>query len=265
MKILYGASNRAGANLQLDSFLKNCSQDVRIATYVNDLITYSDWTLNAIKKYDDIIAEIADWGPDLVISDFELITAQIAEILNIELWYCSPLLLWFAFSWKDINFNYYNYRDYVWTALPEAQRYLVYSPFGDIKNPIELREKFEWITPYKHSITSNFIDINGTNLDQQRFNLWGEAYGFYFSTGETNVIASLFYEEKHGFIISNVQNHESIINGPLLEYYNLGIDVGNAEKDLAYFGRYLEQIKDFKPNKNYLDFKNYLYLHELVE
>ena len=126
MKILYGAGNTSGANLQLSRFLQHSSHEVKIAAYVRNhrYLDYINWSLDALqinngyqqKKVNELFGhtgvppisyyeasemldDLAEWNPDLVISDAELITAHIAETFEVPLWICSPLCLATGTEW----------------------------------------------------------------------------------------------------------------------------------------------------------------------
>lgn len=261
MKILYGADNRLGANLQLQSLLNNCKHEIKFAAYFTDLLEYIDWTLNAVKTYDDIIGEIVDWGPDLVISDFEPITAKIASVLGIELWYCSPVLLGYALELPPWVAKYK--KADVWSEMPGANRYLIYSPFGDIKGMPKL-DKYEWVRPYNYNITKNFIDTEENSLNKIKLNSWGQVNEFYITFGETNVIAPLIYDSQKIIVFGDASNPESIFNGYLVDKLGLGVNIGNIRKEPHKLKDYLEYNKNFKL-QDMLNIKNHLKLNEMFE
>jgi uncharacterized protein (TIGR00661 family) len=185
MKILYAAGNRNGADLSLYRFLQHNSYEIKIAAYshANNLLTHFDWTLDSLNhKYSEtstknheifghkkvppvnsvelekLIVDIDNFGPDLIINDFEPITAHMAESFGIPLWYCSPIHLVDGMHWLPGQKKYHSLMETVrryLPRLPEAERVLVYSPFGDLKNPPKLKQGYEWVSPYHISANDN--------------------------------------------------------------------------------------------------------------
>jgi len=183
MKILYSAGNRVGAGLQLYEFLKSTNHEVKVAAYSksSQLLTHIDWTLDALfhkysicdrvkltelfgtyniplsgtKEAQILISDIDDYAPDLVICDGEGLVANIAKSMGIKLWYCSPLHLLDGIKWERNQRRYLSSlegtRKFLY-KLPIADRTLVYSPFGDVHMRPILKEGYEWVRPYYHSI-----------------------------------------------------------------------------------------------------------------
>ena len=183
LKIVYGAGNRTGSDSQLLRFLDNVNKnyEIKIAAYLksSESLPHIDWTLDAlhykpsnsykIKKLFGhsgpgflnaenaklLINDIAEFGPDLIISDGEYITANVAKTLSVRLWYCSPLHLFDGIIWERNQIRYAallsKLRPFL-RALPEADKIFVYSPFGDIKFRPTLRDGYEWIKPYYRNV-----------------------------------------------------------------------------------------------------------------
>jgi len=182
MKILYSAGNRVGANSQLCRFLTNLSPEhtVRVAAYVKSShsLPHIDWTLDALHhnvipksqafelkglfghagvplvNLDNVtifLVEIADFKPDIVICDMEPIAAHIAQAIEAELWYCSPIHLLDGVEWDRGQLRYLSKldqtRDHL-AKLPEPTKRFVYSPFGDVAFRPILKEGYEWVPPY---------------------------------------------------------------------------------------------------------------------
>lgn len=179
MKILYGASKRYGAALQLDYFLSKTSHEIKVASYyeMSQSISHIDWLLDAVyttnrrdlsdvedifgykgiplvrldnitKFIDDVIA----WEPDLFISDGEPITAHIAKLLNIDLIYSSSIYLLDGIVWHRGQFRYLNLLEKVSSSIkghPRGISKLIVSPFGVLAKQPRLKNKyFRWVVPY---------------------------------------------------------------------------------------------------------------------
>ena len=182
MKILYSAGDRIGADIALKRFLEDCPYEVRVAAYIRSSgsMDHIDWTLDALtNKYRKwalrdlkalfgrrvppmdiggvklLIKEIEEWGPDLVICDYEPIVSNIASLLGKRLWYCSPVHLLDGISWKYGDMRYYSKLDKakkVLERLPIGDRTFIYSPFGDIFGGPTIKEGYEWIRPYYYNV-----------------------------------------------------------------------------------------------------------------
>lgn len=177
LKILYATSNNSGAKIQLARFMK-AMQDkpyiVKVAAYQKSSPKINiDWTLNCLLNIykPDLISldndnfaiyldQVKYFAPDLIISDLEYFTSQVANILNTTLWQCSSSMLNFALSHEEkYNLGAFKHYSYVLNKHPlHTQRTVnlidnsncnfVYSHLGDIENSPKLKEQFEWIRPY---------------------------------------------------------------------------------------------------------------------
>lgn len=206
MRILYSASNRIGSNVQLQRFLTNLSEKhtVRISAYMksSSSLKHIDWTLDSLhykqipkkrsREIQDIfghkgvplvnkenlnifLSEVDVFDPDIIISDGESLSAHIAKALGIRLWYCSPLHMIDGIDWDKGQLRYQslleNTRKFLY-KLPEAEKILVYSPFGDASFRPILKTGYEWVVPY-HIETDNVKEIKNKSLfvinDFERF------------------------------------------------------------------------------------------------
>ena len=296
MKILYGAGNRPGANLQLKRFLGHCNLDIRCAAYFHgsDLLECVDWTLDALQSnnsYDKgklnslfgyegaphidynhaqiLLEEVYAWKPDLVISDAEPITAHIAKALELRLWYCSPLLLINGIEWerKQHKYSFAIKKMYkTLQTLPQAERKLVYSPFCDISMRPRLKDGFEWCKPY--SETESFGKIN--TMSPQRVE--NDCFKYIqqnlknnqvLTTGETSFVADAIYSGYNIAVAPAISDPESLTNASLCEYYFLGSDLGEIETSIEYaqhqFDRFLT-----RPFTNALSIQDWKCLHEIL-
>lgn len=187
MKIIYSAGNRIGANSQLERIVSNLNNyEVKIAAYLksSSSMNHIDWTLDSLhnnilskKELNKLwslfghknvpclnlentrilLLEVAEFKPDLIISDGEPIIAHIAKSLGIKLWYCSPIHLLDGIEWERGQFRYSallaNTKSWL-KQFPKADKTFIYSPFGDIKFRPFIKEHYEWITPYHYKANS---------------------------------------------------------------------------------------------------------------
>lgn len=223
--------------------------DIRIAAYYRNskYIKSIDWCLDALavrceKNYfkdkygrvgppvdhslaDMIINDLLEWGPELVISDCEFFTAMVAQVLEIPLWYCSPMLqlIGFEHDRKALTTNIMeSYKHYL-GLLPKGDAYFVYSPLCDISARPVLKSGYEWVRPYV-SAASEFTteNINISNIQR----LIPE--NSLVTTGETSFVSDCLYTKKHLFISPNPLEIEQVINAQLLQWYGVATNIGRS-------------------------------------
>lgn len=245
MRILYGAGNRVGANSQLYRFLKALGKEhtVSVAAWAGSSYLYShlNWTLEALnnnivaikkRKIIDtvfghtgaprlnvdnlkvLLKEVEDFEPDLVISDCDLITANVAKSLDVKLWYCSPVHLLNGMVWEKDQLRYKTSmimaRKTI-NKLPTPNRILVYSPFGDIKLRPELKLGFEWVRPYYIENKTNKDGCIAIVNDSKRFPILTKILNGIFSNIN---LFSPFKEEfsnLNTYLISDEQKYNNIL------------------------------------------------------
>lgn len=186
-KIVYACGNRNGANSQLYRFLKdNNHHEIKVAAYLrsSQFLNHIDWTLDAlnhpyirnnrselkqilskdnvpsvgVEELFILMEEINAFEPDLVICDFEPIVSNIASSLGLRLWYCSPVHLYDGVQWQYGQLRYNGLlakTKQTLLRLPEPEKKLVYSPFGDLSFGPSLKDGFEWVRPYYISDNKN--------------------------------------------------------------------------------------------------------------
>lgn len=248
MKILFGAGNNIGSNIMLSRFLQHAQgHEIRIAAYYrNSQYLHSiDWCLDPIlvrkhKNYfknkhgiigpsvdhdlaDMIIDDLLEWGPELVISDCEFFTAMIAKVLEIPLWYCSPMLqiIGIDHQYKTLSIDT-TIKSYL-KMLPIGDAYLVYSPLCDIAARPILKQGFEWIRPYVSDLKEvTTEDINISNLQKLI------PSNSLVTTGETSFVSDCLYTGKQLFISPNTLEVEQLINAQLLQWYGMAINIGRS-------------------------------------
>jgi len=307
MKIIYSAGNRIGASVQLERFLDHIDKtkhQVKTAAYLkssHSLYTI-DWTLNAIHKkppkdlvkifdiystrykqdiVNQLLNDVADFNPDLIICDNEHILAKIADEMNIPLWYCSPMLLSEGIEWdsrKKINYSYFVNLDLVnkFQIFPIAKKYLIYSPLCDFKKRPNFRTsrdddwnpicKYNWVRPYFYKPNSN-ISINeksrleSLNKILKRINL----NDYYFTDGTTDSISDAIYSKKKIIISPSIKNKESLLNAIILDRYKIAVDVAQVELMNEFSLEEIENSFNVKLNKIQLFDSKTLQLHEMID
>ena len=180
MRILYSAGKRVGADLLLSRFLNvyHSNYEVRVAAYEisSQSIDHIDWTLDAVyNKFTgadrvklskllkckdlpmmgynqaiQLMRDIDEYAPDLVICDYEPIVSNMAAVLGFELWYCSPVHLLDGLVWKSGQLRYTGLLEVTrknLSKLPRASRTFVCSPFALVKGLV-LKEGYEWLLPH---------------------------------------------------------------------------------------------------------------------
>ena len=162
-----------------------------------------------------IITDISDWNPDLIISDCEIISAKLAKLLEIPLWYCSPILQFVGWDHdrgegKTPN-SYFN-------KLPKADRNFIYSPLCDIEDRPILKEGYEWCRPYYQD--PEIITTEDISLIEKA------AKDNLVTTGETSFVADCIYSEWPFFISPNPNNIEQMINARICDYRKIATNLG---------------------------------------
>lgn len=320
LKILYGAGNSINSKIQLMRFIqsiKNKPYQLKIAAYnisTGDLNI--DWTLDCLlnickptllstdsENFQIYFEQIKNFAPDLIISDLEYFTSYAGHLLDIPVWQCSSILINFALANKyNIglfkNYSYVLNRDFAYNQrminiIDNSAFNLVYSHFGDVVAPPELKENFSWITPYysigkisppcQHRIVAGSFDNSKkiisaikTQPDCVLFSEYPyENYGeikmkylydtneyfcnlrncdFFFCSGYQSFLSDAFYNEKHSIIMPSLLDSNSLINSIITEKLGLG--------SIVYDTLHLEDMTftSFQPITDYQ-----LFLHEKIE
>lgn len=320
MKIIYSIGNRIGAGEFLYRFLQHADPNwqIKIAGYSNSAskIKNIDWTLDSLNYDEEALVygyknrnwvtqseilikklknDIINWAPELIICDFEPVVANIANSLDIPLWYCSPLHL--SDGIKKINSNrsvfHKTFKSLeVIRKFPIANRTLIYSYLGNIVNGPEIKPGFEWVSPYylksSNINKTNIISIADnkraiklgrllislkndisffSNLDFNFKYIKNEKYedvlgteGLYFTDGATDMLADAIYNNKNIIISPTCNDIESSLNAFFIP--NIGINVGQVELMKKYAKDYINI--DFKSNYK-LNNINYPKLDELIK
>jgi uncharacterized protein (TIGR00661 family) len=273
LKILYAAQNNENAKIALARFTHAMDGKpfiVKVAAYKKSSPKgiNIDWTLDAllnIFKPDVISAEsdafntyydqVKYYNPDLVISDLEYFTSQVANLLNITLWQCSSSLLNFAVEQKyNVGlFTKYSYLMNKNNAL-RTQRQInildnsnynfVYSHFGDTANPPTLKENYDWIRPY-HTVGKDSVpcshNIVATTLNNNR-----KILSLLKKQGDSVVFTEHPYEQQSGLWLKDIKNQEEYFCN--LKNCNLFVCEGQTSflADAFYNGKYSLTLTNFQ-------------------
>lgn len=321
MKILYAASNNQNAKIQLSRFLNAVGDkhQIKIAAYKKSSPkgVNIDWTLDALLNIyrPDLLSlhndnlniyheQVKSFDPDVVISDLEYFTSYVANDLNVTQVQCSSSMINFALE-KKYNlklFKYYAHslnRDTMHTqrivnVLENSNCNFVYSHFGDMDVPPELKEGFEWVRPY-HQVAKDYIPcqhfitagLSGShkrvldvlkkypdsvvfmedcheehaNLLVKDIRIVDEYYcnlknsAIFVCQGQASFLADAFYNGKFSLIYPDYEDAESITHSHLADYLGSGHVISNSD-DMSPF-------EDYKVIPRYSE--SLKYLHERIE
>jgi len=242
LKILYAASSRAGAKLQLFRFLHNIQGydiEIKIAGY-RKLGIYLDWTLDALNDilHPDLISidneifeiyhqQIKAFNPDLIISDLEPYTSYAGQQLDITTWQVSPLLFRIGREKPSMSYmnNYATLFDFLQHDLYKniiinSNKRFVYSYIGDLPNSPKLSEGYEWIRPY-HCIGAKSIPCQHNlvaalhKTDKRLKSLLGMEDTVVFADSSLNIASKSIYDmAEYG---CNVKNAKRFISQGLTD------------------------------------------------
>lgn len=199
MRILYAASNNENAKIQLARFIgamEGSPHSIKVAAYKKSSPNINiDWTLDCLQNMfkpehvtldnDNFVTyfnQVKYYNPDLIISDMEYYTSEIANTLGTALWQCSSSMINFALT-NEYKYNLGIFKRYafLFNRNPlHSQRMIniqdnsnnnyVYSHFGDCQEPPSLKSGYEWIRPYhqvgkvtvpcQHNIVAGMLGSN---------------------------------------------------------------------------------------------------------
>jgi hypothetical protein len=240
MRILFGAGNFIGSNLMLSRFLQHAQDhEVRIAAYYRNskYLTSMDWCLDALSVRLKTNYFKDKYGiSELVISDCEFFTATVAKILEIPLWYCSPMLQLTGIDHerqelKNITDTTKKYLD----SLPKGDAYLVYSPLCDISSRPILKNGYEWVRPYMCGVSE--FSTEDINIDDLQKLIPDNSL---VTTGETSLVSDCLYSGKSMFISPNPLEVEQVLNAQLLQWYGVGVNIGRST-NMGFIKRQVEK------------------------
>jgi hypothetical protein len=312
MRILYSAGNRLGSDAQMSRIVDHLSLEhqIRIAAFNNFSQTRQiiDWTLDALyyKKavyrqtnYSNVkifLKDVERFGPDLIISDCEEMSAKIATVLGIKLWYCSPLLLYSGTVWGKFDKKYSH--EFIMLSkylrlLPKAEKYFIYSPFCEVKFGPQIKPGFEWIRPYYIDATDstpNTYDNICILHDNQRISILApildraypkismvsrkcdlEKYKSLLCgsskvllAGETSYLSDVMYNWKNVCIFPSFSDKESLLNALIISEYKIGVNLGQIELIGPLIFDTLQEAISTPMNRLYMQKQNLKYLHQHI-
>ena len=266
MKILLGGSNFTSSNIMLSRFLDHLTDDIRICAWYRNhqYLPWIDWCLDAVHKHStknyfqihhgikgpsvdhgvaiNVLDDILDWGPDLVISDCESFTACVAKVLGIPLWYCSGILQFNAIEHKigAINNNaFLHLRDTI-KVLPKGDLYLVYSGLCDIECPPILKDGFEWVKPYNNTNNHNKIVSSCESSIESISTVIPD--GYLLCSGETSLVGDCLYSGMPFYVCPDPLDQECLLNAQMLQHCGCAVNIGRP-KSLEFVKTQVE-----KPN-----------------
>lgn len=281
MKILYGAGNINGSNLRLSHFLRHTQHDVRCAAFFREhqYLETIHWTLDAltsapntsakeiqeltgipfrvhIDNFTKMLDDISDWNPDLIVTDYEFITAYISKVLDIPMISCSPLHLIDGVKWeRGKKFLFSSVYEKLKLFSGAVERF-IYSPFGYLNNAPELLEGFDWITPYEESSSLY-------KRDTEKISKLVSVNNCSFNTGNSQNLYHQLKKHKKICVSEDPSDLEARLNGIFVDTLGLGLSIGEAEKNHLYCMNQLDILfeKDFK----YCINDNEEFLHERLD
>lgn len=270
MKVLYAAGDYPSAYMQLERFLisiKNTKHNIKTASYKLPYYNFNvDYTLDCLLNFtnpkSDIsfngnylyyLNEIKRFKPDLIISDYDIYTANIALDLNIALWNVSPLLIYNALPKKN-KYGIKKYYSHLFDANHIKNKYLKYiiknanknyisSYFCDVENTMNIGS-FEWIRPdfiLEDPIETNTV-YSSIKDNQDIINKSSKYYYQYckeygqklagcdacLNDGSPLLLADSFYNQKFSNIIPRYGDIDSVMYSSLSSQCGTGRIINNS-------------------------------------
>lgn len=179
MKLLYASGNSSNSRIQCARFLNAMSffpqHQIKVSAYKRSSpkSQHIDWTLDALLNifnpfkisWDNenigiYLDQVKSYAPDLIISDLEFFTSEVASALNIPIWQCSSTLINSAILPLDKNdmgaYKFHirlledndNFHQRALNLFANAERSFICSHFGDVMVPPPIKSGFEWVRPY---------------------------------------------------------------------------------------------------------------------
>lgn len=240
---------------------------------------------------ENLLQEVVNFKPDLIISDGERVLPSIAAKLKYPLWYASSLHCLTHINRKYIPMSHYGYffRTYAETFLkywPKAERTFIVSPWGAL-NKLTLKEKGEWIFPEfelldksKTSIPAMFchnktrlnnwetlklnLDFPLDSLAHADYSKLGQAAWAWVS-GETSLITDGLLSGVPLNIAPDLNDLEQLINAYFAELHQIGTDLRQIELMDRYGINFMTEVEKVMPNIKYKAIsQNYPTLSEML-
>jgi len=290
MKILYAAGNRSSSGDQFKRIKEHISNhEIKLAAFSSAIqfVSTIDFVLDYFysfwherfsykrifqggpltKELEDYAARVVDFNPDLLIADQEPLTASVANLLQIPVWFCSPIHLVGGCNVRSKDIFYKEQSNNLrleFNYWPKADRIFIYSPFSRIKN-IPINKGFEWIEPYSEIKKSKNKDLDFAFFSQREREIYSifnasKFEGPFFSNskfssskipwysvldleynsliqhsknvfcaGETGVITDALNNNSNIIICPNLNDVETTINAVFVKNAKIGRELGQIE------------------------------------
>ena len=324
MKILYAAGNRSSSGLQFKRIKEHISNhEIKLAAFSSatqfvptiDFVLdyfYSFWHErfsykrifqggSITKELERYAACVYEFSPDLLIADQEPLTASIASLLKIPVWYCSPVHLvgGCVLASKDVFYreqcDLFRIELKTW---PKADRTFIYSPFLKLKD-LTINKDFECIETYSKLDYSENKDLNlaffsqrekkiyqifnaskfegpffsyskfasskipGYSINDSEYNSFLKFSKNVFCAGETSVISDALNSGSNIIVCPNLNDMETVINAMYLRNAKIGRELGQLElmENVA-----VDELNYCLNEKFSYKIKNnkHVYLHEII-
>jgi hypothetical protein len=213
---------------------------------------------------------VADWKPDVIVNDFEPLTARLAVEQGVWLWSCTPLHLLDGTVWELGHLKRPQPLRKAFSVLRRigqaADRKLVYTPFCDLRSRPVLREGYEWVTPYSKEPDRGWFDDERAEL--LGFELLRKEFGsrLFMTMGETCPVADAIYHQRQLCCVPYSNDPESLLNSILCDYFRIGLNFGDVAERPGYARDQMERFKGRSLSTNYLSKQeSWGKLHEKLE
>jgi hypothetical protein len=274
MRILLGLNNQLNSNIFGSRFLKNSPKtfEFKILGYYKNhhFLENIDYVIDGLKgnqnyfsefgfretypkigtklhstrmKY--VLNDLKDWKPDVVVSDFEIISARLSVLLDVPLYYCNSI-----FSLHSFMFGFiFSEQKKLYPKYPYSDHMLVYSPLCNMQKIKTLKNGYQWVQPYTED-----------EIKEENFYIDDECI---ITSGSTSYLSDALLKKEHRRMIFNPHDFSDFdmrTHAELFDRFEIGVDIGKHRK-LSFI-----QMAKEKLLKNYTYEKNndIKYLHEIL-
>lgn len=312
MKILYSVRNSFSAVEQLKLF-KDLNKDFtcKVMGFYDSIhqLEVVDWVLDGLylnaspkeSKYladkfkyklpkvnsylfQKLLEDVKQYGPNLIISDLEPVSAFVAKILNIPYWKVSSLhIIDYAILPKNVlNKKIFNNINYHLRSLPKSDRTLIISPFADFYE-FEINSNAEWICPYFYKdgqiYDDNFIIINQSRNKLQQglidyeLDVYDNSENLNFQNCDwiltdglvSNISKALYAGLCNIYCTYDVMDLETYINSALIQFLDLGKCFPDWNRTPEKIPDYIYNLQKFKIMKQSSFESKYFNLGEIIK
>ena len=276
MKIFYSAGNLNDSNIRLSHFLHHIKHHVKIAAYYNnsnclnsihwvlDSLHYGDLDPEGIEKYtgtpiklnitafEMMLDDLSEYNPDLIITDYEPISAIIAKCLDIPFISCSPLHLLDGVYWDSKNRTKFLNQSAELKVFDSAIEKLIYSPFGMLENAPLLKESFDWIMPYSYDSFRCGTETLSKRISERKS----------FCIGTSGSLTKKILKQEQVCVANDPEDIEGSLNAVFVDSLGIGMSIGKAEKEPKYASLKIDKFLNTDYSYNLIN--TYSYLHERI-